>query len=134
MTIQYAYSLLIGGIFALTTIFTGSDVIAEQTDRDTLPPENMDTMLIKKLVKEKVVAMVHEQVEKVDSIKNTIVDSVNEINRSLPSVKIKHWKRFVDIEPRPNGHVYRWTWWYWIQKKGNYRDTIWDKMQVEKIR
>lgn len=142
MNIQYyIYGLLIAGILTISPFLTGSSVNAEQTSRDTLPPENIDTMLIKRLVKEKVTAMIEQQVDKVDSIRDNLIDSANEVQRSLPAIRLKHWKRYVDLEKRPHKNkdntiserIYKWTWWYWIQKQGVYKDTVWDKVQVERI-
>jgi len=148
MTIQYLYGLLIIGMLSITTLLTGSSISTDKTKQDTIqvvvdtvPPEGIDTMMLKRLVKEKVSAMIEEQVNKIDSIKDNLLDSAAEVQKSLPPVRIKHWKRHVDIEKRPHINkdksiairIYKWTWWYWIQKRGTYRDTAWDKVQIERI-
>jgi hypothetical protein len=99
-------------------------------DTDTIPTY-VDTIRLKAIIDSKINQVVNRKVVELDLIKQEMLDSATE-NLSHAK-KIKHWLRYRDLDKRPNGHVYEWRWWYWITKEKGVKDTVWDKMEVQRI-
>lgn len=122
-------TVLLTGFVAISAFLPGSGKRHSRTSIDTIVPEQvMDTTEIKKIVEQRINQMVKEQVDTIDSIKNQLLDTIQEGKR------IGRIRKYVDIERRPDGSVYAWNWWFVIVKYIGYRDTLFDRVDIVKIK
>jgi hypothetical protein len=118
------------GTLILLIFFSGAG--AENTVKDTIPLLS-DTVEVKRYAEQKVDQMLDKSVGQIDSLKSQLLDSMREVAYNTPH-RVNRYRKYVDIEKRSNGSVYKWSWWYWIVKyPGGQKDTIWDKMVIERI-
>lgn len=126
------FILFIGSILTLTT-FSVPSLTRPLTDT-IIPEKILDTGEIKRIVEARIDKIVEKKVQTIDSIKHELIDTIRETPLQSPKSVKKRWRRFVDLEHRPDGHIFRWTWWYIISRTRYGTDTTWDGMEIKLIR
>lgn len=122
-------TVLLGGFVTISAFLPGSGLRHPRASIDTIVPEQvMDTTEIKRIVEQRINKMVKEQVDTIDSIRHRLLDTIQEGKR------VGRIRKYVDVERRSDGSIYTWNWWFVIIRYIGYTDTLFDRVDIIKIR